>query len=111
MARRVPLLLLIALALMLAALLRAPAAEEPRRPVVLLDIDGAIGPAGSDYVASSLSGQSIPAGSLSKTFAVTINGDRVQEPDETFTVNVSGVSGATVSDGSAVGTIKNDDRR
>ena len=67
--------------------------------------------AGSDYVASSLSGQSIPAGSLSKTFAVTINGDRVQEPDETFTVNVSGVSGATVSDGSAVGTIKNDDRR
>ena len=67
--------------------------------------------AGSDYVAASLSGQSIPAGTLNKTFVVTINGDRVQEPDETFTVNVSGVSGATVSDGSAVGTIKNDDRR
>ncbi|MFT3807559.1 Calx-beta domain-containing protein [Arenimonas sp.] len=67
--------------------------------------------AGSDYVAASLSGQSIPAGTLNKTFVVTINGDRVQEPDETFTVNVSGVSGATVSDGSAVGTILNDERR
>jgi len=65
--------------------------------------------AGSDYVASSLVGQSIAAGLTSKTFAVTINGDTAVEADEPFTVNVSNVSGATVADGSATGTITNDD--
>jgi cysteine-rich repeat protein len=66
--------------------------------------------AGSDYVASSLSGQSIPAGQTSKSFAVTINGDAVAEQNETFNVTVSAVSGATVSDGTALGTISNDDQ-
>jgi hypothetical protein len=47
---------------------------------------------GSDYVASSLVGQSIAAGQTSKTFSVTINGDTTVEPHETFTVNVSNVS-------------------
>jgi hypothetical protein len=65
--------------------------------------------AGSDYVAKSLSGQSIAAGSTSKTFTVTINGDTVVESNETFNVNVTSVSGAAVADGSAVGTISNDD--
>jgi serine protease len=65
--------------------------------------------AGSDYVASSLTNQTIAAGSLSKNFAVTINGDTVVEPDETFFVNISNVSGALVARGQAVGTIQNDD--
>jgi len=65
--------------------------------------------AGSDYVAKSLSGQSISAGATSKTFTVTINGDTAIEPNETFTVSVSNVVGASVSDGQAMGTIKNDD--
>jgi hypothetical protein len=65
--------------------------------------------AGSDYVANSLSGQSIPAGEWSKEFMVTINGDTTVEPDESFFVNVSNVVGATVSDATAVGTISNDD--
>jgi serine protease len=65
--------------------------------------------AGSDYVASSLSGQSIPAGTLSKTFNVTLNGDTTYEANEGFVVSVTGVSGATVGDGTAVGTILNDD--
>jgi hypothetical protein len=64
---------------------------------------------GSDYVLKSLSGQSIPAGSLSRTFSVGIKGDTVPEPNETFTVNVSSVVGATVADGQATGTISNDD--
>jgi hypothetical protein len=64
---------------------------------------------GSDYVASSLTGQSIAAGATSKTFAVTINGDTTTESNETFNVTLSGVSGATLGDGSAVGTISNDD--
>jgi hypothetical protein len=65
--------------------------------------------AGTDYVASSLTGQSIPAGSLTKTFSVTINGDATIEASETFNVTVSNVSGATLADGTAVGTIQNDD--
>jgi hypothetical protein len=65
--------------------------------------------AGSDYVASSLTGQSIPAGMLSKTFSVTLNGDTTNEANETVNVTVSAVSGATLGDGAAVGTILNDD--
>ena len=67
--------------------------------------------AGSDYGAVSLSGQSIPAGSTSKTFSVPVYGDLVKEANETFSVTVSGVSGAATADGYAVGTITNDDRR
>jgi cysteine-rich repeat protein len=65
--------------------------------------------AGSDYVASSLGAQTIAAGATSKTFVVSINGDTGAEPNETFSVNVSNVSGATVGDGQALGTIMNDD--
>ena len=65
--------------------------------------------AGSDYAALSLAGQSIPAGSTSKTFNVGIAGDAAVEADESFLVNVSGVKGATVADAQAVGTIRNDD--
>jgi Zn-dependent metalloprotease len=65
--------------------------------------------AGSDYVASSLSGQVITAGLTSRAHSVTINGDSVVEPNEAFTVNVSNVTGATVTDGQAIGTITNDD--
>ena len=66
--------------------------------------------AGSDYQAASLSGQSIPAGQTSKTFSVTIYGDSTYESNETFMVNVSGVAGANVADGQAIGTIMDDDR-
>jgi outer membrane autotransporter protein len=65
--------------------------------------------AGSDYVAQALSGQTIPAGSSSATFTVQVNGDTFNEPNETFVVNVSSVTGATVADAQGVGTIVNDD--
>ncbi len=65
--------------------------------------------AGSDYVASSLVGQVIPAGQLSKTFSVTVNGDTTLEGSERFRVNLSGVSGAGVADAQGVATIQNDD--
>jgi len=65
--------------------------------------------AGSDYVASTLTGQTISAGATSKTFVVTINGDTTTEANETFNVTLSNVSGATLGDGQAVGTITNDD--
>ena len=65
--------------------------------------------AGTDYVASSLTSQSIPAGQLSKTFNVTINGDTTTEADETFVANLSSVSGAAVMDSQGTATIVNDE--
>jgi uncharacterized protein (TIGR03437 family) len=65
--------------------------------------------AGSDYVARSLTAQTIPAGQQTYTFDVTVNGDTLVEPDETFLVNVTNVTGATVLDGQGMGTIQNDD--
>jgi hypothetical protein len=65
--------------------------------------------AGSDYVASALTGQSIPAGQQSKVFSVTLNGDTTLEPNETFNVTLSSLSGASAFDGQAVGTILNDE--
>lgn len=64
---------------------------------------------GSDYVASSLAGQSIPAGQTSKVFNVTIKGDTTVEASETFFVRLTNTRGATLSDGTAVGTIIADD--
>ena len=65
--------------------------------------------ANSDYVAKSLTSQTIPAGSSSYNFSVAVNGDAVVEPNETFFVNVTNVTGATVADGQGLGTITNDD--
>lgn len=65
--------------------------------------------AGSDYVARTLTSQTIPAGQSTYPFDVTINGDLLVEPNETFFVNLSSPSGATIGDGQGVGTIQNDD--
>ncbi|MEO8160283.1 MAG: Calx-beta domain-containing protein, partial [Arenimonas sp.] len=65
----------------------------------------------SDYTAKSLSNQSIAIGATSKTFTVSVKGDSVVEPNETFLVNVTSAVGATVADGQAIGTITNDDAR
>lgn len=65
--------------------------------------------AGSDYVARSLSGQTIAAGQTSRTFTVTINGDQARESNETFLVSLSSPRGATVLDSQAQGLITNDD--
>jgi uncharacterized protein len=65
--------------------------------------------AGSDYTAKSLAVQTIPAGSSTYSFSVLVNGDSATEPDETFFVNVTNVTGAAVSDNQGQGTIVNDD--
>ena len=64
--------------------------------------------AGSDYVASSGT-LTIPAGQTSGTISVTINGDTSQESDETFKVNLSNPTNATLDNTSATGTILDDD--
>lgn len=65
--------------------------------------------AGSDYVARSLTGQTIPAGQTSKEFAVAVNGDTAFERAETFFVDLGAASGATIADGRATGTILGDE--
>lgn len=65
--------------------------------------------AGVDYVANSLTGQTIPAGSSTYTFTVQVNGDALNEPSETYFTNVTNVVNAVVVDGQGVGTIVNDD--
>ncbi|MEO5561353.1 MAG: ExeM/NucH family extracellular endonuclease, partial [Dokdonella sp.] len=64
----------------------------------------------SDFTSRSLTAQTIPAGSSTYTFDVSVNGDTTTEPDETFTVNVTNLSGNAIpTDGQAIGTIVNDD--
>lgn len=64
----------------------------------------------NDYVALSLTGQSIPMGSTGPyNFAVTVNRDTTPEPNETFFVNVTNITGANAGDVQGTGTINNDD--
>jgi len=63
----------------------------------------------ADFVAASLTGQTIPSGSTLYTFNVIVNGDVILEADETFFVNVTGIVGAAAGDALGVGTILNDD--
>ena len=64
--------------------------------------------AGTDYTASS-SSVTFDPGDLMKTLTVVVNGDTTAEANETFFVNVSGASGATIADGLGQATITNDD--
>lgn len=50
-----------------------------------------------------------PAGTTNATFAVAVRGNTVNEPDETFFVNLTLPFNATIARAQAVGTILNDD--
>ncbi|MCW5970705.1 MAG: lamin tail domain-containing protein [Blastocatellales bacterium] len=65
--------------------------------------------ADNDYVAKNLTGQTILQGQQTYSFTVTVNGDTNIEPNETFFVNVTGVTGAGLGKGQGIGTIQNDD--
>jgi hypothetical protein len=71
--------------------------------------DGTATVANNDYVARSLTGQTIPSGSTTYAFNVTINGDATPEPNESLFVNVTNITGATAGDAQGIGTINNDD--
>jgi Metallo-peptidase family M12B Reprolysin-like/Calx-beta domain len=64
--------------------------------------------AGSDYVASSSVVTFLP-GQTTQTINVVVNGDATFEPTESFLVNLSGATNATITDGQGVGTIINDE--
>ncbi|MGQ0618861.1 MAG: Calx-beta domain-containing protein [Panacagrimonas sp.] len=64
--------------------------------------------AGSDY--NALGGTvNFVAGETTKVVSIAVRGDRTVEPDETFLLNLSNPVGATIADGSGIGTISNDD--
>ena len=65
--------------------------------------------AGSDY-ASAGATLTFLAGEVSHTIDVTVDGDTVDESDETFGVTLSKATGATIADGSGAGTITDDDK-
>jgi hypothetical protein len=64
--------------------------------------------AGSDYTATAGTLTFTP-GLVSLTVSVPVLGDTVFEPTETFLVNLSNPTNATIGDGQGVGTITNDD--
>ena len=65
--------------------------------------------AGSDYLAASGT-LSFADGTSTQTVSVTINGDTIYEPNETFFLNLTGATnGGTIARSQGVGTIANDD--
>jgi uncharacterized repeat protein (TIGR01451 family) len=64
----------------------------------------------NDYVAQSLTGQTISSTSTGPyDFSVTVNRDTAAESNETFFVNVTNITGANAGDTQGLGTINNDD--
>jgi hypothetical protein len=64
--------------------------------------------ANKDYTAMSGT-LSFAAGQTSRTISISIKPENKPEPDESFTVRLSGAVGATIEDGIATATIVNDD--
>jgi hypothetical protein len=66
--------------------------------------------AGSDYkgIAGTVT---IPAGQTRGTITVLVNGDRLPEANETFSINLSGATNATIADKQGVCTIVDDEPR
>lgn len=67
--------------------------------------------AGLDYTATSGVALSFAPGETVKTFTVPLIGDWLDEADETFTVQLSGATNATLDAATATGTILNDELR
>lgn len=85
--------------------------SNPQPNPVTFDIATGNGTAqgGSDFVARNQVGRFLDTGRSSQIFEVQVLGDAAVESNETFQVVISNVQGATLGDGSAVGTIVNDD--
>lgn len=65
--------------------------------------------AGVDFVSKYLTTLSFAPGVRTRTISVTVKGDTIVEPDETFFVNLSAPIYATIADGQGVGTITTDE--
>lgn len=84
--------------------------SNPSYQTVTVDYSTADGTATapSDYIVQSGTVTFAP-GETTKTITVQVVGDSVDEPNETFTVNLSNPKNATIADGSGTGTIQDDD--
>jgi len=65
--------------------------------------------AGTDYIAVPATTLTFTPGQTSKTVTIEVKGDTVTEENETFFVNLSAPTNATIADGQGLGTITNDD--
>jgi hypothetical protein len=65
--------------------------------------------AGTDYQAISSTMLTFNPGETSKLVSVVVTGDTLNEANETFSVNLSSATNATIADSEGVGTIVNDD--
>ncbi|MGE5192703.1 MAG: FG-GAP-like repeat-containing protein [Deltaproteobacteria bacterium] len=77
---------------------------------VSFSTSGGTAAAGRDYQSTSGTLTFAP-GETSKTITVLVNGDRIAEPNETFFVNLSNPTNATIADGQGIGTILDDEPR
>ncbi len=68
--------------------------------------DSAVAPGDFTAVGGTLN---FAAGVTTQTVTVAVNGDLLDEANETFFLNLSGASNATIADGQGVGTITDDD--
>jgi CSLREA domain-containing protein len=84
--------------------------SNPSASQVTVDWDTADGTATApgDYAANSGTVTFEP-GDVAEDVVVSVNGDEIDEPDETFNVDLSNASGATLADPQGVGTITDDD--
>ncbi len=84
--------------------------SEPTSVPVTVDYStaGLTATAGVDFISTSGTLQFNP-GETTKTVRVEVIGDLDVEANETFSVTLSGASGGVIEDGSAIGTITNDD--
>ena len=86
------------------------AGQRPRRSTVNYATANDSATAGADYVATSGT-LNFTAGDTSKTVTVTVNGDLLDELDESFFLDLSGATNATIARARGVGTITDDDPR
>jgi Bacterial Ig domain/Calx-beta domain len=70
--------------------------------------DGSATTADHDY-AANVGNLTIPAGQTTKTITVLVYGDTKYEPNETFLVNLSSATNASIQDSQGIGVIMNDD--
>lgn len=71
--------------------------------------DGTATTADNDYVSTAGTLTFNPGGATSQTVLVPINGDTAVEANETFVMNLSAPTNATIAAGQGTGTISNDD--
>ncbi|MEO8434757.1 MAG: Calx-beta domain-containing protein, partial [Pyrinomonadaceae bacterium] len=71
--------------------------------------DGSATTTDNDYTLIPAGTLTFNPGEISKPIAVSVNGDTKFESDDTFVINLSGATNATIADNQGQGTIANDD--